>query len=141
MSSFVAGFSKASITNRPHGATAYGGGGLCFPWWQDLVPFFFTGISSMVKPVRLDQNCKVILSVQGLSVQMHHSICRLLQMVWLHQHAPQKNIPRSGTSLILPSKSPIKDSFQPYSTGKFISTSRLQTCKAHMSVTATVTTK
>ena len=51
-------------------------------------------------------------------------------MVWLHQLAPEKNTPTSATCLILPSRSPINDSFQPYSTGKFISTSRLQTCKS-----------
>lgn len=47
----------------------------------------------------------------------------------------EKNHPTPGTSLILPSKSPIKDSFQSYSTGKLMSTSRLQTCKAHVSAT------
>lgn len=51
-------------------------------------------------------------------------------MVWLHQRAPEKNTPTSATCLILPSRSPINDSFQPYSAGKFISTSRLQTCKS-----------
>lgn len=53
----------------------------------------------------------------------------------------EKNDPTSGTCLILPSKSPIKDSFQSYPTGKLISTSRRQTCKAHVSATASVTTK
>lgn len=54
---------------------------------------------------------------------------------------PRGQPPTSGTCLSRPSRSCSRDSFQPSSAGKSISTSRRQTCRGHGSATAPVTRK
>lgn len=71
------------------------GGGLCFPWWQDLVPFFFTGISSMVKPVRLDQNARSYYPFKGYPFK-----CIILS-VGCYKWSGFINMPPKRTSRVL----------------------------------------